>query len=275
MNQRIPEKNITGAFQRNELNGSLLIVPKGCSHNEAIIINRTGKEILEQINGERTISDIVNIIARQNGEVPLVQIQNDVDKFINYLFKMNLLSYKGDDKVYTGKQVARIGDLTIHRCGEGSIKRLLNLFKEETYFDFLNSVLTKDSYDPLSLRAKLFNYLEEFYILERAGKDIALFSMLNGRHQPNHTASFNRLLAVEQISQETIVKFMQECFINYLADIDPECHRVRLTKIIETIEISGEMGEILRQTGFKTTAILLNEYGPDKNQLILDHFLAS
>lgn len=175
MDSKVLVNNIKGSFLRDELNDSLLIVPQGCSYNEALIINRIGNEILRVSDGKNSLGEITRILSKRYRQVPMAKVLNDVNSFTNQMLKLNMLKLKEEPKVYKGKQVSTIGDLSVHRCGEGDFKRITNILNNESnIFDFVTSTAKKEDYNPLTIRARIFNFLEEYYILHGNDEDLAL-----------------------------------------------------------------------------------------------------
>ncbi len=260
-----PIKNIDKSFQRAELEESLLIIPNGYSYNEALIINYLGKLVLSLCDGNRTIGEIIEIISKK--EINKWSDKHIID-FVDQLSKLGLVKFEGTENMYEGKLVKNFNNYSIFRCGEGSFKRIQTIIQTKHVLTVFNSTVRKDDYNPLNLRLRLFNYLEEFYILENHEGDVSLFSIISGRIQPNKTASFGILLTTEELSNNELITFINSCINNFMSEIEPDCRRIRMSHLGN---LTKNIQNLFVKAGFGKIQILKEEFGEKKDQYILDY----
>ncbi|NLD50580.1 MAG: PqqD family protein [Clostridiaceae bacterium] len=275
-NNKVVDKKTDNAFVRDELNGAMLIVPKGYTQNESLVINKVGREILDIIDGKRTILDIINTLSKRYRDVPYSRIQNDVYIFIDNMLKVNLVKFMEVDNMYNGKTVDNLGEYEIFRCSEGDFKVIQQILNSKSkVLDVFNAPIDESNYDPLSLRTKIFNYYEDFYLLQKDGKACALVSIITGRNMPNKVPALGRFITLENISKENFAQFIKKCLDNYKKEIDKECIKARFTMISSNEGENSEIGEVMKLASFDKVAVFKDEYGKNSNQVIFDYYFVA
>lgn len=272
MDKTVLVSNLSKAFSRKETQNRMVIIPKGASNNDALIVNSVGIEILNLIDGKRNIKEIKRRLRDKYPQVPLHQLYSDAENYIRNLYGSGLIQMKGEFVMYTGKDIDFKEGYSIHRCGESEFNRIKKYIEKEAVVSLINAGVSESNYYPLHIRAKLFSFSEEFYFLEKDGEDVALCTIISGRNTINHVSSIGMIKQTKDLQAQFLADFVKECVNNYKIKLDSECRKIRFTKIIDNPE--RKLGEVFESVGFSQTAIFLNEFGTNQHHAIYDYNLS-
>lgn len=87
---------------------------------------------------------------------------------------------------------------------------------------------------------------------------------------PTNIGAVGRFKQIKEMPNQVVIQFIQDSLRNFFQDIEPNCHKIRLSWIGSGQNIEGEVGSLFDKAGFKVVAVLENEFGNGKNQMILD-----
>ena len=279
MNTWIPCLSEKRAFVRKEKEDKLLFIPDGLTFNEALIFNNVGRYILEAIDGTQTVADINRLIVNMFPDIPPLIIISDIKTFLQDVTRLNVIKLKeGGFKVYDGKKIDRLNDSIVWRCGEGYIRRILKLLEDPSIeLKYINPDDGEEMYDSLSIRAKQFSYLEEFYILIEQEQPTAMISFVPSKDIKSKVTRIGSIIIKNADDSKLLTFFLNKAIL----DIKNECYsydtKVRI-KLIQNHSDTRPMYNILQQIlcdiGFKEICVLENEYGMGQHALLLDRIMA-
>ncbi len=279
MNTWIPCLSEKRAFVRKEKEDKLLFIPDGLTFNEALIFNNVGRYILEAIDGTQTVADINRLIVNMFPDIPPLIIISDIKTFLQDVTRLNVIKWKeGGFKVYDGKKIDRLNDSIVWRCGEGYIRRILKLLEDPSIeLKYINPDDGEEMYDSLSIRAKQFSYLEEFYILIEQEQPTAMISFVPSKDIKSKVTRIGSIIIKNADDSKLLTFFLNKAIL----DIKNECYsydtKVRI-KLIQNHSDTRPMYNILQQIlcdiGFKEICVLENEYGMGQHALLLDRIMA-
>ena len=75
---------------------------------------------------------------------------------------------RGVEKMYKGHDIKRINDFEIYRCSEGDLKLIYKILNDQdTILDMRDYNTPEELYNAISIRAKVFMYVEDYYLLRK------------------------------------------------------------------------------------------------------------
>lgn len=176
--------------------------------------------------------------------------------------------------MYKGLDIYTFSDYVIHRCGEGNINDLVSILELEAKKIYLtNDVINRSTnIKKLYIRDKLFNYVQEFYILkDNEGNIISILGLSDLSNKYINKYVIDLFNIYKNISDDILVNFIEKS-INDLKSIYKECIKISIY-IEENNMYSKELSNLMQQSGFEHYGTLKNEYGLNKNQLIYEKIL--
>ena len=250
-------KRIKNAFVREELKNSELIIQNGKTYDDAIIINEQGKEILEFINNKRTVEEIINLMIQKYPEVEKDVVENDVYSFLYEGERREIIKVRGVEKMYKGHDIKRINDFEIYRCSEGDLKLIYKILNDQdTILDMRDYNTPEELYNAISIRAKVFMYVEDYYLLRKEDEIYGVISIVNGK-------VFN---------QQVLKDFIGSVLINYKNEVKKDSKKIRISFENKDTEIYKELIQSLIELSFIKVAELKDELTIGQDVLIYDYF---
>ena len=259
-------------FVRNEKNGTRVIIPEGFSLNDALIVNKQGAAIASQTNKGRTIGQITDYMVSLFPNADAEQVRKDVYAFLDKLFHAGLVKIKGAEKMYKGNSIGTIEDYVVYRCAEGDLKEINRVLDcGNPFFEDQNVDLVEGIYNPLGVRARVFAYTEEFYVLkDKDGTPCALVSIMHGASVANGMPVLGKVLFVNEIPYLLWVSFVKKILFDFKSGIEQEASRVRV-KLDASTESHQVLVQVLLDAGFEQVALLKNELGVNRDAALLDY----
>lgn len=259
-------------FVRNEKNGTRVIIPEGFSLNDALIVNKQGAAIASQTNKGRTIGQITDYMISLFPNADAEQVRKDVYAFLDKLFHAGLVKIKGAEKMYKGNSIGVIEDYVVYRCAEGDLKEINRVLDcDAPFFEDQNVDLVEGIYNPLGVRARVFAYTEEFYILkDKDETPCALVSIMHGASVANGMPVLGKVLFVNEIPYPLWVSFVKAILFDFKSGIEREASRVRV-KLDTSTESHQVLVQVLLDAGFEQVALLKNELGVNRDAALLDY----
>lgn len=270
-NQCIIKRNFDKAFIRKEQDGRFLVIPEGLSANEALVFNVVGSEIMKLIDDRKTPRDIKNILVKKYKNVAIHKLFADIDSFLRKMHYMQLIDIEEDDQLRKPNIIYSNCEFTILRCQETDFQMIYELLQKQANECIDSFTVREDVVTPLGLRAKLFNFIEEFYILMESGIPIGLVSILSGKGINSRVSVLSRVKMFSEFSEEQIKKMLTACIDNYVNEIEKECKKIRMVILSDSENAQAQLMETVKQIGFVKVAVLENEYSDGVDELIYDY----
>ena len=240
-------KRIKNAFVREELKNSELIIQNGKTYDDAIIINEQGKEILEFINNKRTVEEIINLMIQKYPEVEKDVVENDVYSFLYEGERREIIKVRGVEKMYKGHDIKRINDFEIYNTPE-------------------------ELYNAISIRAKVFMYVEDYYLLRKEDEIYGVISIVNGKVYINQTSFIGKIVLTKSFNQQVLKDFIGSVLINYKNEVKKDSKKIRISFENKDTEIYKELIQSLIELSFIKVAELKDELTIGQDVLIYDYF---
>lgn len=266
-------KRIKNAFVREELKNSELIIQNGKTYDDAIIINEQGKEILEFINNKRTVEEIINLMIQKYPEVEKDVVENDVYSFLYEGERREIIKVRGVEKMYKGHDIKRINDFEIYRCSEGDLKLICKILNDQdTILDMRDYNTPEELYNAISIRAKVFMYVEDYYLLRKEDEIYGVISIVNGKVYINQTSFIGKIVLTKSFNQQVLKDFIGSVLINYKNEVKKDSKKIRISFENKDTEIYKELIQSLIELSFIKVAELKDELTIGQDVLIYDYF---
>lgn len=262
---------IEGAFRRREGKGELLI-PKGMSYNDAMMINEQGIEILDAVNNRRTVYDIIQKMCLIYPEVDKSTIEKDVYKFLFEAEKMKFVKVKGVEEMYKGHIVKNSNEYGVYRCYEGDLKTIFSVLNNnDTVLDIIDYNTPAVLYNSVNVRAKVFMYSEDYYLLKKNDEIRGILSIVNGNGYLNKTAFIGKINLLKVEGKPVLKEFIVSCLDNYKDEVAKESKKIRFSFEYNDTEEFKKILEILSELPFEKVAKLKDELHVGKDVFIFDY----
>ena len=238
-------KRIKNAFVREELKNSELIIQNGKTYDDAIIINEQGKEILEFINNKRTVEEIINLMIQKYPEVEKDVVENDVYSFLYEGERREIIKVRGVEKI---------------------------LNDQDTILDMRDYNTPEELYNAISIRAKVFMYVEDYYLLRKEDEIYGVISIVNGKVYINQTSFIGKIVLTKSFNQQVLKDFIGSVLINYKNEVKKDSKKIRISFENKDTEIYKELIQSLIELSFIKVAELKDELTIGQDVLIYDYF---
>ncbi len=279
------DKNIN--YIREEKNGFFSIVSKYTPEYSVQLFNRVAKEITDYCNGTNNVKSIINNLANHYPKVSNNLLKNDVHKTLILLSKYGFVNWKeglNPFKINRERITKNINDsLLITKTYEEDLKEIveyLNKYlykvpsKREPFIKYIYpaAIHNKFLYSEFALRQRIFNQLEEFYIISKNDEILGIISF-TCESLNKSKSSFGVILLEYPASN-----YLKDSINFAIPNLDRDYSRIsigfRSNKKGE-IELnkSGEFINSLIQCGFVKEAELLNMYGKNINETIYSYII--
>ena len=250
-------KRIKNAFIRNELKNSTIIIQNGKTYDDAIIINEQGRQILEFIDNRRTVKEIIDLMIQKYPEVGENIIENDVYSFLYEGERREIIKVKGVEEMYKGHSIKRINDFDVYRCNEGDLKLIYKVLNnQETIMDIKDYNTPEELYNAISIRAKVFMYMEDYYLLRRGEEIYGIISIVNGKAYINQTSFIGKIVILKELEQQILKEFICNVLINYKKEVKKDSKKIRISFENKGQKMYKELIQSLKELSFVKVAEL-------------------
>ncbi|MFH0774699.1 MAG: PqqD family protein [bacterium] len=208
-------------YEREEKEGYWTIIPKFHPETQELVINHTSRKILELCDGKRDIEGIVDGMKDIFPTIAKEKIQEDVNVTLKKFSRLLIIEWIGENPFLYKREALLSGDQTAMIAQENDILRIKrfieksNLFQDDKEKD-ANLFLYKDpfisspsEYEGVSLRAKLFHFIEDFFLLEK-GSEISGLISIALPVSPRITSSVIRLIIAPRDSFSELLRYAQD-----------------------------------------------------------------
>lgn len=266
-------KRIKNAFIRNELKNSTIIIQNGKTYDDAIIINEQGRQILEFIDNRRTVKEIIDLMIQKYPEVGENIIENDVYSFLYEGERREIIKVKGVEEMYKGHSIKRINDFDVYRCNEGDLKLIYKVLNnQETIMDIKDYNTPEELYNAISIRAKVFMYMEDYYLLRRGEEIYGIISIVNGKAYINQTSFIGKIVILKELEQQILKEFICNVLINYKKAVKKDSKKIRISFENKGQKMYKELIQSLKELSFVKVAELKDELTIGQDVIIYDYF---
>lgn len=266
-------KRIKNAFIRNELKNSTIIIQNGKTYDDAIIINEQGRQILEFIDNRRTVKEIIDLMIQKYPEVGENIIENDVYSFLYEGERREIIKVKGVEEMYKGHSIKRINDFDVYRCNEGDLKLIYKVLNnQETIMDIKDYNTPEELYNAISIRAKVFMYMEDYYLLRRGEEIYGIISIVNGKAYINQTSFIGKIVILKELEQQILKEFICNVLINYKKEVKKDSKKIRISFENKGQKMYKELIQRLKELSFVKVAELKDELTIGQDVIIYDYF---
>ncbi|MEG6570782.1 PqqD family protein [Thermoanaerobacterium thermosaccharolyticum] len=264
-------------YYRKERKGFATCIPRGFAFSNYLLINPTASLVLKNCDGQKTVKMIYKDLCNIFTDVRKKQIEEDLINVLYDFTKYNLLKWTGGSEPFMYDNIQMITDnISINTAKEGDIRKIYNFIKDifseaKTTNDMLvytnPNKFMGEYVNEVLLRHKLFNFLEEFFVIEKDGRVYNIISIIIPKISSNTAAEIGIMLLdikfADQI-MEYVVSNIRQITTHYIT-------KVKL-KLLEDSEDSKLIGDIFSRMGFIKEGILKNEIGR-KSEIIYSYFL--
>lgn len=267
------KKEIRNAYFREEKRDYCLMIPTYGSYNDALLLNKQGKIIIEALIGkETTANKVIQLMQSHYPEAEQELIEKDVYAFLSTLHSANLIKVKGAEEMYKGRVISEIEGYAVYRCLEGDLKEVNAVLKtKDPYVSFQYTDTYGGVYNPIYTRSRVFSFVEEFYFLkDNTGEPQAMLSIMHGRGVFNEIPLIGIYIQKNEMPTSCIEKFVKECLCNFKKEVEQEAARVRIKMPIMDNR-QAVMLDVFQSAGFKKLVVLENELGLDRDAALLDY----
>lgn len=274
-------------FIREEKNGYFSIVSKYTPEYSIQLFNRVAKEITDDCDGVNSVDSIINNLFNRYPKASESLIRNDVHKTLILLSKYGFINWKNNlnpFKINRERISKSLNDTQIiTKSYEEDLTEIVEyldkcLYNEssnqESFLKYIypEAMNNKYLYSEFALRQRIFNQLEEFYILRTKNEITGIISFIC--EALNKSKSIIGVIVLDNIESNYIVDS-----INFaIQNLDRDYSKISISFI------SNDKGEIklhksdkiiknLVQCKFKMEAELLHVYGKGLNKTIYSYFI--
>ena len=189
------------------------------------------------------------------------------------LFASEIIKVRGVEKMYKGHDIKRINDFEIYRCSEGDLKLIYKILNDQdTILDMRDYNTPEELYNAISIRAKVFMYVEDYYLLRKEDEIYGVISIVNGKVYINQTSFIGKIVLTKSFNQQVLKDFIGSVLINYKNEVKKDSKKIRISFENKDTEIYKELIQSLIELSFIKVAELKDELTIGQDVLIYDYF---
>lgn len=261
------------AYQREERNGYMSIIP--AVHPEAgeLLINAVTVQIMRLCNGENDFLKIIKGICDLYPQVPESQIRKDVFGSLGKLEHLSVITFAAGNPFQEQiKLEKKMSDSESFKHITENELKVIRDFIHPFFSDengnaasslglyYVNPFYSKGEYDDVVLRQKLFSYAEEFFVATQNGKITACVSIKTlPRGDSVKLAEIGVIIASKDAPIKQLFAYAIETGL-VLSIRD----NVKVRTVLAD-NIPPALNELLMGNGFKEEARLADELGRGKD----------
>ena len=255
------------SYERKEKEGYWTIIPKFHPETQELVINHTSRKILEFCDGKRDIEGVVNEMKNIFPTVARKKIQQDVNVTLATFSKLLVIEWIGENPFLYKRETMLSNDQVLMVGQEDDILRIKRFVEKSGIFQDNQSQINKANlflyknpftpifeYEEVALRAKLFNFIEEFFLLEKGGEISGLISIIPPVAPPV-TSSVIKMIITPKDSFPDFLKYAQDT-LPFISIRKTTKIRVQETS---SEKIDPELEKALLNEGYKEEGIMEHE----------------
>lgn len=150
------------------------------------------------------------------------------------------------------------------------IYKILN--DQDTILDMRDYNTPEELYNAISIRAKVFMYVEDYYLLRKEDEIYGVISIVNGKVYINQTSFIGKIVLTKSFNQQVLKDFIGSVLINYKNEVKKDSKKIRISFENKDTEIYKELIQSLIELSFIKVAELKDELTIGQDVLIYDYF---
>lgn len=141
-----------------------------------------------------------------------------------------------------------------------------------TILDMRDYNTPEELYNAISIRAKVFMYVEDYYLLRKEDEIYGVISIVNGKVYINQTSFIGKIVLTKSFNQQVLKDFIGSVLINYKNEVKKDSKKIRISFENKDTEIYKELIQSLIELSFIKVAELKDELTIGQDVLIYDYF---
>lgn len=169
------------SYEREERDGYYTFVSKRHPETRELIVNGTGKLILDMCDGTLSLDEIGAAVRERFPNVPAATIEQDLLKTVGAFSRVGIVSWNGENPFLTCQREPIDTHWSLAVGQEDAIAEILDFIARSGLFNaavpptpgvvrFASPEVQETDYSVVALRSKLFSYSEEFMLLYAGDK---------------------------------------------------------------------------------------------------------
>lgn len=269
------------SYIREEKEGYWIFLSKFHPETRELIVNFTGKEVLDLCNGIKSLAEIEFEMQNRYPSVPDEQIKMDVARTIASFSRLGIIEWVDGNNPFLNRREEPLKNNFLLAIGqEEDIHEIASFIKSsqvlrsaqfhtKDMFCYKSPHVNDGEYEILALRKKLFAYIEEFFLLYHNEEIYGLLS-IEIPLLVNTTAAMIKLIISPKEYFHELLKYSQD---NFLMLAVKDITKIRVIELLsEPLDLA--MKDVLCNEGYKEEGILLDEYGFGRSGRILSRCYA-
>ena len=165
------------AFFREEKDGVYSIL-SNCGYTSEMILNKTGKEIMDLCCDNRSIAEIISAVSKVYTNVKEDIIKNDTLNLLYNFNRIQIIQWKDGESPFMFNNSYDIPDGTVSMATEKDIRTISAFMRKGTrhqkpFYTLINYTRSEESYcDEVFIRYTLFDCVEDYFIVKDNQKEV-------------------------------------------------------------------------------------------------------
>lgn len=130
----------------------------------------------------------------------------------------------------------------------------------------------EELYNAISIRAKVFMYMEDYYLLRRGEEIYGIISIVNGKAYINQTSFIGKIVILKELEQQILKEFICNVLINYKKEVKKDSKKIRISFENKGQKMYKELIQSLKELSFVKVAELKDELTIGQDVIIYDYF---
>lgn len=242
---------------------------------QELLMNGTAWEILQLCDGQRSVYGIIEEYRERYEYINKnINFTRDVVSTLHIFDKLWLLSWgNGGSPYMISKSITVKDEYTLTWVNESAIREIVATYEKygegvDCYFHNSpnNSYKGLNEYQKeLSVRNKLFNYKEDFFLLRDCDNNVVGVVSVSNNYPESDILEVSTLIVPKDMMQASLEALQVLIRENYIFELSKL--RIRVNSSRE----SEEKQVIYERCGFEKCAILKDEYGKGNDLIIFDY----
>lgn len=124
----------------------------------------------------------------------------------------------------------------------------------------------------VTARAKVFMYMEDYYLLRRGEEIYGIISIVNGKAYINQTSFIGKIVILKELEQQILKEFICNVLINYKKEVKKDSKKIRISFENKGQKMYKELIQSLKELSFVKVAELKDELTIGQDVIIYDYF---
>lgn len=254
------------------------MVPRLHPETRELIANQTASQILDICNGERTLEKVVDEFAELYPDVDKNLLSQDVYSTLASYTRLGIISWIGENPFKTTLSCLLDENVIASIASEEELKQIVdivssfgletpNIKVNQDYFLYRSPFMSNSELNPVSIRYKLFSFMEDYFLLRKGNKVIGVISVQMPTEEFGTGCNIRTIVSPHDYFQDFLQYALRET-------------RTVAIKPIQKAKIFLELGkpgtdrlmDMLRAIGFTAEGSLKGEIGEGSHLELLSYF---